>query len=125
MATGGSRSALIAGLVIVGLAAAGLIIYFGLRATSPRATPIGEILADLRRYDGQIVTVEGMASAPLNLMVLKSYEVTDETGSIMVVTERGLPQDGSEVAVEGVVHEVFNLGGINYTVILEPADANS
>jgi hypothetical protein len=121
VATGGSRTALWAGLIILGAVVAGGIIYLAIQASGPRPVPIGDILADLRKYDGQTVTIAGEASNPLNVLVMKAYDVSDGTGSIKVVTERGLPAAGSVVRVEGVVHEVFNLGGMNYTVLLEPA----
>ncbi len=120
-ASGNPRQALVLGAVVLLIALAGLIAWFAIKGLKPRATPIGDILADLRSYDGKVVTIEGEASSPMNLLLLKYYEVSDDSGSIMVVTERGLPAVGEEVRVDGVVHEVFNLGGVNYTVIMEPA----
>lgn len=105
-------------LVSVILLAVVLAYFAWQRIEHSKAIPIGEILSDLREYDGKMVHIEGEVSNTMNL-VYKWFELSDESGSIIVVTERGLPTIGTTVSVDGTVNELFNLGGISKTVILE------
>lgn len=105
-------------LVIIIVAAVG--VYFALRSAQPVPVPIGTVLGDLRTYDGKVVTVKGRVTETVNVFGLKTYTVQDETGDMMVITQRGLPNKGEEVTVTGIVNEMFNLGGVNMTVLQEP-----
>ena len=110
--------AAIVGLVVIILAAvAGTVIV--MQSAKPRPVPIGEVLGDLRHYDGQVVTVKGRVTQTLNIQLLKVFYLTDDTGEITVVTDRGLPNKGEEISVTGVVNEVFALLGKNMVVIKE------
>ena len=83
---------------------------------------IAEVLDDLRRYDGQSVVLKGTVGAPMNLFgVVKYFDLTDDSGTIKVVTERGLPAEGSEVEVTGIVKQAMQVGGVELTVLYEPA----
>jgi len=115
-------SAVVTGLIVlIVIVIAAALAYFAWRTIQPTATPIAEILGDLRTYDGQLVAVRGKVSNPINL-IFKAYDVTDATGTIKVVTQRGLPKPGETVTVQGQVNELFNFNGVNMTVILEPAE---
>jgi hypothetical protein len=111
--------ALIVGIVVVVAALGVWLVYNLLGGTAGRVEKIGDVLADLRQYDGLEVTFEGEVSGSLNLLGYKAYNLNDGTGSITVVTERGLPDNGDRLKVTGIVHEVFSIGGINYTVLYE------
>ncbi|MBN2081185.1 OB-fold nucleic acid binding domain-containing protein [bacterium] len=117
------NTAAITGVVVIVLiiVAAGLA-WLAWRTIEPPPTPIGTVLNDLRTYDGQGVTVAGTVENPLNLLGLKTYDLTDDSGTIRVVTERGLPKAGDEIHVTGMVSEVFNVAGVNMTVIMETAE---
>ena len=114
----GLSAAVVEVLVIAILA--GLVLGFMAwkRIQDSKPIPIGDILGDLRTYDGQVVHVEGEVTSTMNLVV-KWFDVSDGTGTISVVTERGLPTKGTTVKVDGQVNELFNLGGISKTVIME------
>ncbi len=105
-------------LVVAILVAGGLGIYAWRQIEEAKAIPVADILADLRTYDGRMVHVKGKVTSTMNLMV-KWFELDDGTATITVVTERGLPTIGEEVEVDGQVDELFNLGGISKTVIME------
>ena len=110
---------LMIGLLTLAVIAAGVLGYLAWeRIDASRPVPIGDILADLRSYDGNVVHVEGEVVSTMNLVV-KWFELNDGTGSITVVTERGLPTIGETVTVDGKVDELFKLGGISKTVIME------
>jgi cytochrome c-type biogenesis protein CcmE len=112
----------VVGLVIVALAAGGVLTWLALGTVQERAIPIGDVMADLRTYDGTTVTVKGTVEHPTNILSLKFFTLRDESGEIMVVTQRGLPQEGEEVAVTGIVNQLFEVAGMQQTVITEPAD---
>ena len=121
---GGRRSAalspaLLAGLVVV-LLLGGLLLFFVLRASREEPVSVATILADLRTYDGQSVTLKGRALSPTNIFGLKYYDLDDGSGSIKVITERGLPAEGSEITVTGVVKQAVQIGEMELTVVYEP-----
>jgi hypothetical protein len=121
-----SNSALVVGLIVIAAVALVLGAWAMLRtAKANRPTPIGTILADLRHWDGQEVLVEGDVSAPLNVMGIKAFKLTDDTGSITVVTERGVPADGEAASVRGFVKQIYKIGPVQQTVIYEPAEDSS
>lgn len=110
-------------LVAAIILASGLGYYAWRQIQESKPVPIGDILSDLRTYDGQLVHVKGEVTNTMNLVV-KWFELDDGTGTITVVTERGLPTKGTTVEVDGQVDELFNLGGISKTVILELPERN-
>ena len=114
-----STSALIGLIVVIVLAI--VLAWAGWYFTQPRPVAIGTILADLRTYDGQSLTIRGEVTRTLNVMLVKAYEVSDGTGTIVVVTERGLPEVGETLTISGVVNQLFEVGGMEMTVLLEPA----
>jgi hypothetical protein len=119
---GGISGAAVVGLIAVAIlgGALALVAWYGAR---PHPTPIGYILEHVREFDGNAVTVEGTVDSPLNLGgLLKVFDLSDKSGTIKVVTKRGLPKSGETVMVKGLVREVFNVAGMNMTVIMEPQE---
>lgn len=118
----GSNPALVVGLIVIGVAALALGGYAVFKAGGlQKPTDIGEITANIRDWDGKAVTIEGTVSAPLNIVVAKMYRLTDDTGEILVVTEKGLPADGEAVRVDGYVKQAFKVGTMEQTIVFEPA----
>ena len=103
-------------IVVVLAAAAGVYLWWWPQS---RPVTIGQILRDLRHYDGQTVTIRGKVVSAMNVVVARYFEVSDNTGDIKVVTKRGLPKVGDTVTVHGVVHQVFSIRGMDWTVIEE------
>jgi hypothetical protein len=115
----GVNVAAVVGLLVI-VVLAGVGVFFVLHTAKPKPVPIGTVQGDLRTYDGQVVTVEGRVTETVNLLGFKTYQLKDDTGEIMVVTERGLPNKGDDVTVTGIVNQMFDIGGVNMTVIQEP-----
>jgi RecJ-like exonuclease len=111
-------------IIVVALAAAAGAYFWW---SQSRPVTIGQILRDLRHYDGQTVTIRGKVVSAMNVLVLRYFEVSDNTGDIKVVTKRGLPNVGDTVTVHGIVHQVFTIRGMDWTVIEElgPGEAAS
>jgi len=82
-------------------------------------TPIREILDNPGRFDGQRATVAGEVVDSANVLVLKFYRVRDATGTIAVVTPRGVPKPGARIRATGTVHQAFAIGKDQLTVLVE------
>jgi hypothetical protein len=120
-AAGGAVSgSVIVGIAVVIMLAVGLSVFAYLRQV-PRPIAIAEIHANLRKYDGTSVTVRGQVSQTMNVAGVKWFSLRDDTASIIVVTQRGLPVKDQLLTTTGIVREVFNFAGLNGTVLLEPA----
>ena len=118
-----AKSPHISGAALVGLfvvlAVAALLTAFWVYQGLERPVPIAEVLGDLRTYDNTTITVQGVVSDPTNLLLVKYFTLTDDTGSIIVVTNHGLPETGKDLKVLGQVDQQFAIADLSFTVILE------
>ncbi len=83
------------------------------------STPIGKILADPRAYAGKTVTVSGEVTSIFSLVFIKYFKLRDETGEIVIVTDKPLPKVGTKINVKGTVQEAFSIGDQQLIVIVE------
>jgi hypothetical protein len=83
------------------------------------STPIGKILDDPRAYAGKTVTVSGEVTQIFSLFFIKYFRLKDETGEIVVVTDKPLPKVATEIRVKGNVQEAFSIGNQQLIVIVE------
>lgn len=83
------------------------------------STPIGKILADPRAYAGKTVTVSGEVTQIFSLVFIKYFRLKDETGEIVIVTDKPLPKVGTKISVKGTVQEAFSIGDQQLIVIVE------
>ncbi|GAB4217808.1 MAG: hypothetical protein OHK0012_23800 [Synechococcales cyanobacterium] len=77
-------------------------------------TPIGTISQDPGSF--QTVTVKGKVSNQFTLFGSGLYQVDDGTGTIWVVTQKGAPNLGADVVVQGEVNLGVNISGQNFGV---------
>jgi hypothetical protein len=83
-------------------------------------TPIGQLLSDPARYNGKTVKVEGQVKGALGGLGIGAYEVTDNTGTIPVVSQRGdPPPTGSKIGVKGKFQALVTLGIKSLAVLRE------
>jgi len=80
---------------------------------------IGEIQKDPPTYDGKDVTVSGEVTSRLSLIFWKTYNLSDGTGEITVVTKKALPNVGAEMEVTGRIEEGFSLGSQQSLVLVD------
>ncbi len=106
--------------VIVAVAGIGVWYY----VENLRYTPIGDILANPRDYDGKITTISGVVTERTSFLIVKFFVLKDQTGEIDVVTERPLPVVGSKIHVRGKARESFSLGNEQKLVFVEVADTD-
>jgi hypothetical protein len=111
---------------VLAVVAVALGVYVVMQAGGlQKPTHIAEIKDHIRDWDGKAVTIEGTVSAPLNIGLAKFYRVTDATGEMTIVTEKGLPSDGEKVRVDGYVKQAFKIGPAEQTIVFEPAEGAS
>jgi hypothetical protein len=70
-------------------------------------------------YDDQSVTIMGTVKGASGVLGTGGYEVTDGTGTLTVLTDEGLPEEGSKVAVEGEFEAEHLIGDETLTVLKE------
>lgn len=96
-------------LVVVALVA-------GCRGTMP----IGDLLDDPGRWDGETVRVKGEVTGSVGALGRGAYRLADGTGTLNVVNESsGAPREGAVVGVEGTFRSVFTFGDRTEAVLLE------
>ena len=85
-------------------------------------TKIGRISADPARYVNRTVHVEGRVTNSFGAMSVGGYQVEDDTGKIFVVSNRGVPAKGAEVAVSGRVMEGVTIAGRSFGTAIQESD---
>ena len=83
------------------------------------STDIKEILDKPDEYANKEVTVSGTVNNPVNIVVLKYYEIEDSTGKIMVITKGSVPKEGSTRSVTGKVNQFIKIGDMQVIAIEE------
>ena len=71
---------------------------------------IHHILADPHRYANQEVGVVGKVVRSYSVLGHGVYEVDDGTGTLWVISNSGVPREGTRVGVKGTIRDGFNLG---------------
>lgn len=75
------------------------------------AVRINRILADPARYHNRSVRVEGRVTNVVGALNAGVYQVNDGTGSIFVLSNRGVPTRDALVKVDGTVTPGVNVMG--------------
>ena len=73
-------------------------------------TRVREIKPAPESFIGKEVRLQGAVGKPVDPARPDAYLLRDGSGEIMVVTRGGLPAQGSEVAVRGIVRSVVSRG---------------
>lgn len=87
-------------------------------AYSITSTKIKDILDHPRDYENKEVSIYGTVTNTVSLLVIKYYEIQDETGSIKIVTDRLLPSRGEKLRVNGRM-AVIEIGTERWVVLRE------
>ncbi len=85
------------------------------------ATKIKDILDHPRNYENKEVTIYGTVVGGASLLVVKYFELQDDTGAIRVVTDRVLPKQGEKLRVTGYMASI-EFGSERPMVIREKGD---
>jgi len=82
------------------------------------STKIKEILEHPREYEEKEVTIYGTVTESTSMLVVKYFEIKDDTGAIKVVTDRLLPSKGEKIKVTGHT-SVLEFGSERWIVLRE------
>ncbi|MBV9956898.1 MAG: hypothetical protein JO360_00700 [Acidobacteria bacterium] len=88
----------------------------------PNRESISKINADPGRYRNKEVAIGGTVRDSYGFLDSGAYEIDDGSGTIWVITRRGVPSRGSQVGAKGRVRTGFNFGGRSFGTILEESD---
>ena len=95
-----------------------LVAVLALTLASACATSINRVLADPSRYRNEDVRVSGRVTDSYSVAGRGAYRLTDRSGELWVLSDRGVPRRGADVTVRGTIREAFNLGGLGELVKL-------
>lgn len=107
----------IIGVILVAIIIATGVWYY--KTNIEGRTFIGKIVKDASVYEGRMITIKGTVTERVSFMAMKYFKLKDRTGEIMVITEKSLSPVGEKIAVHGMVHEAFSLGGEQILVFIE------
>jgi len=82
-------------------------------------TPIGRLLDDAGRYDGETVRIKGEVQGSAGALGIGGYQISDGTGTLTVLSESAPPRTGSTVGVKGTFQSLFTLGSRSLAVLRE------
>ena len=85
-------------------------------------TKIGRINADPTRYRNRTVRIEGRVTNSFGALFAGGYQLEDDTGKILVVSNQGVPSKGAQVAVSGRVMEGITVMGRSYGTAIQERD---
>src|SRR5688572_30258378 len=81
-------------------------------------TPIGQLLDNPSQYDGKTVRIEGKVKGSAGGLGLGAYEVTDDTGTLAVVSDKGgTPRTGAKIGVKGKFEALITFGARSLAVL--------
>ena len=111
------KKAIVAILVAVIIVIGGVAWYYFRQTHHPT---IQKILSNPKAYEGKVIPIEGEITDRTSFFgVLKFYKIKDNTGEIIVVTKRTLPEIRSRVLVKGKIDEAFAIGDQKLLVFVE------
>jgi len=73
---------------------------------------INRLMAEPSRYNNRDVSVQGTVVKSTSVLGHGAYQIEDGTGSLWVVSTKGVPRKGARVKVTGKVRDVVDLGGL-------------
>ena len=88
------------------------------------STKIKDILDHPRDYENKEITIYGTVTNAVSLLVVKYFEVQDDTGSIKVVTDKLLPTKGEKLKVTGQMTAI-EIGTERWIVLREKSDSQA
>lgn len=81
-------------------------------AAGCRETTIARLLAEPERYANDDVGLKGDVVESISLLGHGVYKLDDGTGTIWVISKRGVPRRGARVGVKGKIRDVVDVSTI-------------
>ncbi len=85
------------------------------------ATKIKDIVDHPREYEKKELTIYGTVTDAVSLLVVKYFEIQDDTGKMKVMTNRILPQIGEKLRVTGTLVSI-EVGPERWLMLREKGD---
>jgi len=95
------------------------VVIAGLTLTCCGPTYISTILRDPAHYRDRQVQITGVVTGSAGALSAGGYQVDDGTGRIIVISTRGVPRQGTRVAVKGKVLEGVTIGTHSFGTAIE------
>ena len=101
------------------------LLNFGCEAAkSLTSTKIRDLLNHPRDYENKEVTIYGSVTDAASLLVVKYFEIQDNTGAIKVITDKVLPSKGEKMQVTGRM-SVVEVGTERWVALRESSDTKT
>jgi len=91
------------------VSAALLAVFLTIGAAACATTTIRRVSADPSRYRDREVTVTGRVVDSISLGGRGAYRVDDETGSLWIISDSGVPRTGARVSAKGRIRDAFDV----------------
>jgi membrane protein implicated in regulation of membrane protease activity len=91
-----------AGLLAVTLLAIGL--------AACQETTVSRLLAEPDRWRNKDVGLKGKVVQSMSVLGRGAFQLDDGTGTIWIVSTKGVPREGARVAVKGALKDIVDLG---------------
>ena len=88
------------------------------------STKIKDILDHPRNYENKEVTIYGTVTNAVSLLIVKYFEIQDDTGTIKVVTDKLLPTKGEKLKVTGHMTAI-EIGTERWIVLREKSEGGT
>ncbi|MBO0859029.1 MAG: hypothetical protein J2P21_11250 [Chloracidobacterium sp.] len=88
----------------------------------PQQTSINQVNGDPARYRGKEILLVGTVTNSYGALGTGAYELSDDTGKIWVLTERGAPAKGARVGAVGKYINGVVWGGRNFASALQETE---
>jgi hypothetical protein len=75
-------------------------------------TTVNKLMAEPHKYADKDVGLKGQVVDSASLLGQGAYRLDDGTGTIWIVSKKGVPRKGARVAVRGRVRDVVNVGDV-------------
>lgn len=97
------------------LAIIGILLVSLLATACPERTSIGKVQSNPQKYYDKDVVVAGNVTNSFGIPLVGGiYKLDDGTGSIWIISKRGVPNKGAQVGVKGRIQDGVSFGGRNY-----------
>ncbi len=83
-----------------------------LSMTACEQKTINQIKADPARYANKEVGITGEVVRSYSVLGRGAYEVDDGTGTLWVISDKGVPRKGARIAVKGKIQDGFDLDSL-------------
>jgi len=94
------------------VSAAIVAVSLGLALAGCATKSINHIMAEPSRYANRDVTVKGTVTKSASVLGRGTYQIDDGTGTLWVVSKKGVPRKGARVKVTGKIRDVVDLGSV-------------